>query len=92
VQLCRRHHRLVHEGSVGCERLPDGRIVFRDRWNQYLSDAAVLPGIPDVETGEQSAWIAARLSDLDIDEHTCVPKWYAGETIDWNLAVGNLFQ
>jgi hypothetical protein len=35
---------------------------------------------------------AARLSDLDIDQHTCVPRWYAGETIDWNLAVGHLFQ
>jgi hypothetical protein len=92
VQLCRRHHRLVHEGGVACERLPDGRIVFRDRWNQFLSDVAVLPAIHDAETGEQNAWMTARLSDLDIDERTCVPKWYAGETIDWKLAVGHLFQ
>jgi hypothetical protein len=83
---------MVHEGGIACERLPDGRIVFGDRWNRFLSDVAVLPAIHDVETGEQNAWIAARLSDLDIDEHTCVPRWYAGETIDWNLAVGNLFQ
>jgi hypothetical protein len=93
VQLCRRHHRMVHEGGVSCERLPDGRIAFKDRWKQILSEVAVLPAIDeDIETKEASAWIAAWLSDLDIDQHTCVPKWHAGDTIDWNLAVGHLFQ
>ena len=91
VQLCRHHHRMVHEGGVSCERRPDGRIAFKDRWNEALSDVAVLPGL-DVDTREANAWIGARLQDLEIDEHTCVPKWYAGERIDWNQAVGNLFQ
>jgi len=90
VQLCRRHHRMVHEGGVSCERMPDGRIAFKDRWGLALSDAAVLPAIDNDR--EARAWLTARFSDLEIDEHSCVPKWYAGETIDWNRAVGNLFQ
>ncbi|MEX2495759.1 MAG: DUF222 domain-containing protein [Woeseia sp.] len=93
VQLCRRHHRMVHEGGVSCERLADGRIAFKDRCRQVLSDIAVLPAIDDgIEDRHASAWIAARLTDLEIDEHSCVPQWYAGEKMDWNLAVGNLFR
>jgi hypothetical protein len=91
VQLCRRHHRMVHEGGVSCERRTDGRVAFKDRWHEALSDVAVLPGF-DLDARESNAWIAARLQDLEIDEHTCVPKWHAGERIDWNQAVGNLFQ
>jgi hypothetical protein len=91
VQLCRRHHRMVHEGGVFCERRTDGRVAFKDRWHEALSDVAVLPGF-DLDARESNAWIAARLQDLEIDEHTCVPKWHAGERIDWNQAVGNLFQ
>ena len=29
VQLCRHHHRLVHEGEYACERSVGGRIEFR---------------------------------------------------------------
>ncbi|MEX2124067.1 MAG: hypothetical protein WD795_09260 [Woeseia sp.] len=84
---------MVHEGGVRCDRRPDGRIVFKDRWDEALSDVAVLPGIDDeCAMREESARITARLSDLAIDEHTCVPKWYAGDTMDWNLAVGHLFR
>ena len=29
--------------------------------------------------------------DRDIDADTCRSQWYAGERMDWNLAVGHLF-
>ena len=31
------------------------------------------------------------MSQLEIDADTCVPKWYAGDTMDWNMAVSALF-
>ncbi len=31
VHLCRRHHRLIHEGGFSVERDPRGELVFRDR-------------------------------------------------------------
>jgi hypothetical protein len=31
VQLCRRHHRLIHEGGFGLERNGDGALIFRRR-------------------------------------------------------------
>jgi hypothetical protein len=89
VQLCRYHHRLVHEGGFSCERLPDGRLAFRDRWRQILTNATVLPAIDE---RHEDAWIKARLSDLDIDEETCVPQWYAGDRMDWDLGIWHLFQ
>ena len=90
VQLCRYHHRLVHEGGYGCERLADGRVVFTDPDNVPLA-ASAAPSPLAVAEGEEDAWIRARCRDLDIDADTCVPLWYAGETIDWHLAVGHLF-
>jgi hypothetical protein len=33
----------------------------------------------------------SKVPDLAIDENTCVPDWHAGETIDWDYAVGLLF-
>ena len=31
------------------------------------------------------------MQDVVIDDTTCVPNWMAGDTMDWDLAVGNLF-
>jgi hypothetical protein len=90
VQLCRHHHRLVHEGGFGCKRLDDGKIVFKDLRDQLL------PASPCKVTAEENhmieGWIKDWMPDVDIDEKTCVPHWYAGDTMDWDMAVGNLFQ
>ncbi len=90
VQLCRHHHRLVHEGGFDCERKPDGRIVFRDQ----RGDA--LPVSPYVTTADEGhlieGWINDWMPDNEIDEDSCTAKWYAGDTMDWDLAVGHLFQ
>ena len=89
VQLCRRHHRLVHEGGFGCERTVGGKAVFKDQRGQVLADSSVLPSIRDEKNTVE--WIEAHIPDLEIDAETCVPLTRAGETIDWDLAVGHLF-
>ena len=89
VQLCRRHHRLVHEGGFGCERNANGKLVFRDRQGNVLADYFELPCINSKQT--PVAWIDAKIPDLLIDAKTCVPETVAGERMDWHLAVGHLF-
>ncbi len=42
VLLCRRHHRLVHEGGYSVERLADGELRFRDPWGLPVPDAPQL--------------------------------------------------
>ena len=89
VQLCRRHHRLVHEGGFGCERRADGKVVFRDQRREVLADSFRMPPIGDEQ--DTVEWIQAQFPYLEIDEETCVPLTRAGETMDWDLAVGHLF-
>jgi hypothetical protein len=90
VQLCRHHHRLVHEGGFSCERFDDGRIVFSD------ARGSDLPVSPYVVTADEDhlieGWINDWMPEHQIDENTCTAKWYAGDTMDWDIAVGNLFQ
>ncbi len=96
VQLCRHHHRLVHEGGFDCKRLDDGQIVFSDEGGRDL------PLSPFITTADEGHLIEGWIKDwmpeteteteFEIDETTCVAKWYAGDTMDWDMAVGNLFQ
>jgi hypothetical protein len=44
IHLCRRHHRLLHEGAVRLESGPDGDFVFRKQRGQVLESAPWLPG------------------------------------------------
>jgi hypothetical protein len=39
VLLCRRHHRLVHEGGYGVERLPQGKLRFLDPYGIPILDS-----------------------------------------------------
>jgi len=89
VQLCRRHHRLVHEGGFRCEKGADGKVVFTDKRGEVLADSFSMPPIADDQ--DPVDWIKTQNPDLDIDPETCVPITRAGETIDWDLAVGHLF-
>ena len=90
VQLCRHHHRLVHEGGFACERLGDGKIVFRD---QRGDDLPASPYVATVDDGHMiEGWANDWMPEMEIDEKTCVSKWYAGDRMDWDLAVGHLFQ
>jgi hypothetical protein len=88
VLLCRRHHRLVHEGGFGCEKTADGEVVFTNPAKERLPDFYELPGI---ETGEDPIALLQRHLDTSaIDEHTCETHGYAGDRIDWHLAVSHL--
>jgi hypothetical protein len=88
VQLCRQHHRLVHEGGFSCERGRSGEIEFRDGRERPLPHWSALP--------QQNSGIEAvrhlheRFDHLGIEADSCVPEWYAGDTCDWQMAVDGL--
>jgi hypothetical protein len=88
VLLCRRHHRLVHEGGFGCEKTAGGEVVFTSPEKERLPDFVELPGI---ETGEDPiALLQRHLDTSTIDAETCESHCYAGDRIDWHLAVSHL--
>ena len=89
IQLCRHHHRLVHEGSFGCERLPNGQVVFTDQLGEKLTQTPM--PISVVDEVAIDTWMHSIATQLNIDDRTCVPHWYAGDTMDCDLAVGHLF-
>jgi hypothetical protein len=88
VQLCRHHHRLVHEGEFICERHDDGQVLFRDQVGQVIDTTGYMPPC-DYTLAE---YMRQRMEDLYIDSETCVSKWYAGDLMDYDLAVGSMFQ
>jgi hypothetical protein len=88
LQLCRQHHRLVHEGGFSCARGRSGEIEFRDGRERPLPHWSALP--------RRNSGIAAvrhlhdRFDHLGIEADSCVPDWYAGDTCDWQMAVEGL--
>jgi len=89
VLLCRHHHHLVHEGGFSCEKNGSGEVVFRDQRRTPLATWAPQPRISDEDIKD---WLDREFFDKGIDADTCRSQWYAGERMDWNLAVGHLFQ
>jgi len=89
VLLCRHHHHLVHEGGFSCEKNGSGEVVFRDQRRVPLATWAPQPRISDEDIKD---WLDREFFDKGIDADTCRSQWYAGERMDWNLAVSNLFQ
>jgi Domain of unknown function (DUF222)/HNH endonuclease len=89
VQLCRHHHRLVHEGGFGCKRLPDGSFEFTAPSRQLLDESP--PRIGMFHEQDPYDWFEREMRDLEIDSHTCESKWYAGEILDLQHAVSSLF-
>jgi hypothetical protein len=88
VLLCRHHHHLVHEGGFGCEKTAAGKLIFKDQRNTPLPHWSLLPTVGDDDINE---WLDREFFDRGIDADTCRSQWYAGERMDWNLAVGHLF-
>ena len=88
VLLCRHHHRLVHEGGFGCEKTASGDVIFTSPENQRLPGFNELPGI---ESGEDPVTLLhCYLDTSTIDEHNCATNGYAGDRMDWHLAVSHL--
>lgn len=83
VSLCRFHHRLVHEGKVGIQRLDDGAFRFL-RPNGVAYDSPC-PG----ETGNASVVAMATANaanGIAITRETAVPRM-ADSRMDYGLAV-----
>ena len=88
VLLCRHHHHLVHEGGFACDKTKNGEIEFRDRQREPLPTWASLPSI---SKHELAAWMDCQIFDLCADSEGCGAQWHAGERMDWDLAIGGLF-
>ena len=73
VLLCRRHHRLVHEGGFGLHRMPDGELRFTTPAGAEIPDVIVAPST----AGQPSLPPAA--SDGR-------PGWN-GDRMDWSMAL-----
>ena len=89
VLLCRHHHHLVHEGGFACEKSPGGELKFKDQRDEALAASSVMPGVAANDDVQQ--WIDREFFEANIDSETCTAKWYAGERMDWDMAVGGLF-
>ena len=86
VQLCRHHHRLVHEGGFRCGRNDAGNIVFSTPTGQVVENSVTMP--PRYR-GNVVADLQERLQDRFIHAGTCVTGW-RGEKMDRHHAVGLL--
>jgi hypothetical protein len=86
VSLCRRHHRLVHEGGYTVRRLDDGAFVFT------APDRRPIWHAPPMPAGDSDA-IERENTELGIriDARTCMPYWH-GERMDLGDAVSCLYQ
>lgn len=86
VLLCRRHHRLVHEGGYGVERRTGGEIVFTDTGRRTIP--AGMP-LPDFATNID-AWIDRQVFEGRLDHDGCRAKLDATDQVDWDLATAPL--
>jgi hypothetical protein len=83
VLLCRRHHRLIHEGGYSVERLPQDELCFRDPWG------GLIPDHPRPPPGSLNRLLDAN-RELPIDAHT---YWSgAGDRMDLGLTVEALLE
>jgi len=82
VLLCRRHHRLVHEGGFGLEKIADGRIHFTRPDGRVIDDHPGLAGgtIEALRCGNQQAGQAIDASSWIIP----------GDELDYGIAIGGL--
>jgi hypothetical protein len=89
VQLCRFHHRQVHEGNVLIQTLDDGalRFVRPDR----LSFDSVAPGSTRPPYDWRALLGVHEQLGIPVDRDTATSRW-RGEDMDYGLAVEVLFQ
>ncbi len=89
VLLCRHHHHLVHEGGFDCRKSADGEIYFTDQRQKPLPNWAELPRLASEHDIEQ--WMDREFFEATEDGDGCAAQWYAGEQMDWKMAVSALF-
>jgi len=86
VSLCRRHHRLVHEGGYTVRRLDDGAFAFTAPDRGRIWEAPPLPRGDGHAIERENAELG-----LHIHAKTCMPEWH-GEAMDLRDAVSGLYQ
>ncbi len=87
VLLCRKHHRLVHEGGFGVHRQADDQIYFADQQGQHLpqsGDTRFCGNVFSLTTQNDR-------SGLQITTQTGECRW-GGEQMDDDLAILCLLQ
>jgi uncharacterized protein DUF222/HNH endonuclease len=84
VQLCRRHHRLIHEGGFGVEHDAAGELIFRRPRGDMIEP---VPGLPRArQHGSRK-----RLRGAAVGVHALMPEPIGrGESFDLDLAVTGL--
>jgi hypothetical protein len=89
VQLCRFHHRQVHEGNVIVETLDDGALRFaRSNGESFES---VAPGHSRPLSDWKQLPADHEQQGIHIDKTTATTRW-RGETMDYGLAIESLLQ
>jgi hypothetical protein len=89
VQLCRFHHRQVHEGNVIVETLDDGALRFvRPNGEAFES---VAPGHTRTLSDWKQLPADHEQQGIHIDKTTAATRW-RGETMDYGLAIESLLQ
>ena len=83
VSLCRLHHRLVHEGEISIQTLPDGTWRFLHPDGRHFEVIAVMPDL-DYD-GEELQRTHTELG-VHIDSKTAATRW-RGERMDYELGV-----
>ena len=68
---------------------PTASSRFKDQRDETLASSHTMPGIAANDDVQQ--WLDREFFEKSIDEDTCTAKWYAGERMDWDLAVGSFF-
>ena len=85
VLLCRRHHRLVHEGGFGVSSNSEGEISFS------YPDGRIMSQGPDKRFSGNVVTLQRRNreNELAIPHKTLACRW-TGEQMDYSLAVWGL--
>jgi hypothetical protein len=91
VQLCRRHHRAVHEEGFTVELLEGGAARFRRPDGRPIEEAPALPAI----AGDAVAALARRLAEreVEVDAAASLPSWPGGPVeigwaVEWMRGLG----
>jgi hypothetical protein len=89
VQLCRFHHRQVHEGRVLIKRLDDGALRFVKPDGRAFESPQ--PGPKKPATDWRRSPVAKHPPGTAINEKTATTRW-RGERMDYDLAIDVLLQ
>jgi hypothetical protein len=84
VELCRRHHRLVHEHGYAIERTAEGGVAFRHPEGWLIAKAPPLPA----PAGDSLEVLSTQHRDagLTLNANTAYPRW-DGDPVDYDSAV-----